>query len=104
MPRTSTFDTTGYPRLQIAARVGAAVLGGYGFTWGLNAATVALLSAVGLEFHDAEFLGNLIGVLAFLTVFLWTFAAHRLWVVWAVLAGGGALLAGLGSWVQSWLV
>ncbi|MDP3858938.1 MAG: hypothetical protein Q8Q73_14375 [Stagnimonas sp.] len=104
MPRTFTIDTSGSPRLHIAARVGAAVLGGYGFAWGINAVTMALLSAAGLEFHDAEFLGNLLGVLAFLVVFLWTFAARRLWRVWAVLTSGGALLAGTGSWVQSWLV
>lgn len=104
MPRASTLDPSRSPRLQIAARVGAAVLGGYGFAWGLVAATIALLSAAGLEFHDAEFLGGLLGVLAFLIVFLWAFAAQRLWRVWAVLVGGGALLAGLGSLVQSWLV
>jgi hypothetical protein len=104
MSRTSALAPTGTPRLHLAARVGAAVLGGYGFAWGVAAATMALLSAAGLEFHDAEFLGCLLAVLAFLLVFLWTFAARRLWRVWAVLVGGGALLAGIGSWLQSWLV
>jgi hypothetical protein len=44
------------------------------------------------------------GLLAYLVVFLWAFVARRLAVVWLVLAGGGALLAGTGSLVQSFLV
>ena len=91
-------------RLHVVARVAAAVLGGYGFAWGFIAAVTSALVAAGMGFHDAEFLSSLLGVLAFLGVFLWVFAARRLWVVWAVLAGGGALLAGIGSFVQSLLV
>jgi hypothetical protein len=93
-----------YPRQQVAARAAAAVLGGYGFAWGFIAAATSLLSAAGMGFHDAEFLASLLGVLAFLGVFLWAFAARRVSVVWATLAGGGALLAGVGSLVQSALV
>ena len=92
------------PRLQLAARIAAAVFGGYVFTWGVIAAGASLMFAAGMGFHDAEFLASLLGVLAFVAVFLWTFAARRLWVVWAVLAGGGALLAATGSFVQSLLV
>ncbi|HYM87067.1 MAG TPA: iron uptake protein [Pseudoxanthomonas sp.] len=92
------------PRLQLAARIAAAVLGGYVFAWGFIAACASLMFAGGMDFHDAEFLGSLLGVMAFLIAFLWTFAARRLWVVWAVLVGGGALLAAVGSYVQSLLV
>jgi hypothetical protein len=84
--------------------VGAATLGGYGFAWGLVAAATSLLCAAGMGFHDAEFLASLLGVLAFLGAFLWAFAARRVWVVWATLAGGGALLAGVGSLLQAALV
>lgn len=91
-------------RMQLAARVAAAVLGGYAFAWGFIAACASLMFAGGMGFHDAEFLASLLGVLAFLVAFLWAFAARRLWVVWAVLAGGGALSAAAGSLVQSLLV
>jgi len=91
-------------RLQVAGRIAAAVFGGYGFAWGIVAAGASLMFAAGMDFHDAEFLASLLGVLAFLVVFLWTFAARRLWVVWTVLVGGGALLAAAGSFVQSLLV
>jgi hypothetical protein len=92
------------PRLRIAARIAAAVLGGYAFAWGFIAAGMSLLFAAGMQFHDAEFLASLLGVLAFLVAFLWTFAARRLWMAWALLAGGGALLAATGSLVQAALV
>ena len=55
---SSTIDprpaTTRAPRLRVAARVGAAVLGGYAFTWGLIALATALLSKAGMGFHDAD--------------------------------------------------
>jgi len=94
----------GSSRLHRASRIAAAILGGYGFAWGIVAAGASLMFAAGMDFHDAEFLASLLGVLAFLLVFLWAFAARRLWLVWTVLAGGGALLAATGSFVQSLLV
>lgn len=92
------------PRLHLAARIVVAIFGGYGFAWGIVAAGASLMFAAGMDFHDAEFLASLFGVLALLAVFLWTFAARRLWVVWTVLVGGGALLPAVGSFVQSRLV
>lgn len=91
-------------RLRIASRIGAAVLGGYGFAWGMVAVVTSLLFAAHVEFHDAEFMGALTGLLAYLVAFLWTFAARRIALVWAVLLGGGALMAATASLVQSWLV
>lgn len=96
-----SFRATG---LRLAARVAAAVLGGYAFAWGFIATGASVMVAAGMDFHDAEFLASLLGVLAFLVAFLWAFAARRLWLVWAALAGGGALLAAAGSFVQSLLV
>jgi len=105
MSRSSaTSPSANATRLRIAARVCAAVFGGYAFSWGVVAAVTSLLFAAGLEFHDAEFMGGLSGLLAFLVVFLWTFAASRLTRVWLILLGGGALMAALGSLVQSWLI
>ncbi|TQM13021.1 hypothetical protein FB548_1875 [Pseudoxanthomonas sp. 3HH-4] len=92
------------PRLHLVARITAAVFAGYAFAWGIVATGASLMFAAGMDFHDAEFLASLLGVLAFLVAFLWAFAARRVWVVWSVLAGGGALLAGTGSFVQSLLV
>lgn len=94
---------SGAARLQIATRVVTAVLGGYGFGWGVAAALTSLLFAAGMEFHDAEFLGMAAGLLGYLAAFLWTFAARRLGLAWLVLVGGGALLAAAGSFVQSLL-
>ena len=104
MSRAPVLAPSRVTRLHIAGRVAAAVLGGYVFAWGVVAAVTSLAFAVGMEFHDAEFVGAVVGLLAYLSVFLWAFAARRLAVVWLVLAGGGALLAGTGSLVQSFLV
>jgi hypothetical protein len=92
------------PRLRIAARVLTAILGGYAFSWGFIAAATALLCKAGMGFHDAEFLASALGLLVFLSVFLWAFAARRLARAAAVLLGGGALLAVTGSLVQASLV
>jgi hypothetical protein len=92
------------PRLRLAARIGAAVFGGYAFSWGFIAAGAALMFKAGMDFHDAEFLSSALGLLVFLTVFLWTFATRRLVLAWVVLAGGGALLAGVASLVQASIV
>ena len=108
MSRTAPIDNGSvssiHPRLHIVARVIAAVFAGYGFAWGVVAATTSLMFAIGMEFHDAEFLGAVSGLLAYLIVFLWAIAARRLLPVWLVLIGGGALLAATGSLVQSLLV
>ncbi len=103
-PTSSICGPSRTTRLSTASRVGAAVLGGYAFAWGVVAAITSLLFAVGLEFHDAEFLGAIAGLLAYLVVFLWAIAARRLVVVGVVLLGGGALMTAAGSAVQSLLV
>ena len=105
---SSTIDprpaTTRAPRLRVAARVGAAVLGGYAFTWGLIALATALLSKAGMGFHDAEFLSSAVGLLVFLVALLWTMACRRVALAWLVLAGGGAVMAALASLVQKSIV
>lgn len=104
MPRTTTLSPATRPsRLRVASRVCAAVLGGYAFAWGVVALVTALLFAAGLDFHDAEFMGALLGLLAYLVVFLWTIATRRLGRAWAVLLAGGALMAGAASLMQSML-
>lgn len=104
MSQPSTIVTPSRSRRQIALRVLAAMLGGYVFAWGTVALATSLLFAAKLDFHDAEFLGAFIGLLAYVTVFLWSIATQRLLRVWVVLLGGGLLMAGIASLVQSLLV
>jgi len=87
-------------RLNILARVAAGALGGYAFTWGFIALAMGLLFAAQMEFHDAETLATIVGLLLFLAVFIWAFAARSVARVWLVLAGGGALMAGAATLVQ----
>ena len=98
---TASARPTGRVRLQLASRVAAAVLGGYGFAWGVVALGAACFFAAGMGFHDAEFLASLVGILAYLAVFLWAVATPRLGRCWLVLAGGGALMAAAASAVQA---
>ena len=91
-------------RLQIVLRVLMAMLGGYVFAWGTVALATCLLFAAKLDFHDAEFLGAFIGLLAYVLVFLWSIASRQLLRVGIVLLGGGLLMAGLASLVQTLLV
>lgn len=91
-------------RLSLASRVAAALLGGYAFAWGLIATATSGLYALGMGFHDAEFLATMLGVLAFLAAFLWTFAVRRVRTAWLLLAGGGGVLAAVGSLVQASLL
>lgn len=89
---------------QVSSRIAAAILGGYAFNWGIMALAVALLFAAGMEFHDAEHLGYIIGFLVYLTVFLWAFASRSLVRTWLLLAGGGVLIVLLASLIQSLLL
>jgi hypothetical protein len=100
---SSPARSAGASPLHIVLRIAAAVFGGYLFAWGVVAAVTSLLFAAGVEFHDAEFVGALAGLLVYLSVFLWALAARGLALVWLVLVGGGALLAAVASLVQSML-
>lgn len=90
-------------RMRTPLRVATAVLGGYAFAWGLVALATCLLFALGLDFHDAEFLGALVGMLGYLLVFLWAIATPRLGRTAIVLLAGGAVMAALASVIQSGL-
>ncbi len=76
----------------ITARVTAGVFGSYAFTWGFAAAGIAALVGLGVDYHDAEMGVLMLAFLVFLGLFLWSFAAASLLRVWAVLAGGAALM------------
>ena len=89
---------------QVLSRIAAAILGGYVFCWGFIALAVALLFAAGMSFHDTEHLSSMLGLLLYVTAFCWAFAARSLQRVWGLLAGGGALMAGVATLVQRALV
>jgi len=86
--------------LPLTLRIAAAVGGGYLFCWGFVSLTLATAYAAGMSFHDAEHFSSMLGMLAFLVVFLWAFAAQRLAVVWGVLLLGGGLMTGAAALVQ----
>lgn len=88
-------------RAALAARILLAVLGGYSFCWGVIALCAAGTFPLGAEFHDGETLGGILALLLYPAAFLWAFAARSLWRIGAVLLGGGALMAGAASLIQS---
>ncbi|WP_377155526.1 iron uptake protein [Roseateles sp. UC29_93] len=88
------------PPLALLSRIGAAILGGYAFCWGFIAIAHSGLYALGMPFHDAEHLSAILGVLLFLVVFLWTFAARRVGLCWAVLLAGGGVMTGAAALIQ----
>jgi hypothetical protein len=79
-------------------RILSALLGGYVFTWGFASFGIAGLAALGVDFHEAETGVLMLAFLVFLGVFLWAFASSSVARVWAVLAGGGALMT-LSAWL-----
>ncbi|MDC8773462.1 iron uptake protein [Roseateles albus] len=96
--------TTPLSRTHLFGRIAAAALGGYAFCWGFIALGLALLYGAGLGFHDAEHIASMLGLLLFLGVFCWAFAARSLEQVWVILAGGGVLMSGGAALVQRSLV
>ncbi|WP_416763281.1 iron uptake protein [Roseateles sp. So40a] len=84
----------------LLSRIGAAVLGGYAFCWGFIALAHSGLYALGMPFHDGEHLSAILGVLLYLVVFLWTFAARRTGVTWTVLLAGGGVMTGAAALIQ----
>lgn len=83
---------TAHP-FDIVFRIAAGVLGGYLFTWGFAVFSIASLVSLGVDFHEAETGIYMLALLVFLGMFLWAFAAASVVRVWAVLAGGGALMS-----------
>ena len=84
----------------LSARILLAILGGYGFCWGVIALCAAVTFPLGAEFHDGETLGSILALLVYPVAFLWAFAARSLWRAGAVLVGGGALMAAAASLIQ----
>ncbi|RYZ08141.1 MAG: iron uptake protein [Myxococcales bacterium] len=92
-------NSAALPTSHVVSRVAASLLGGYAFVWGFTSLGIALGVAAGTDYHEAETLMFLLAFLVFLAAFCWAFVAASLTRVWAVLAGGGALMTGV-----AWLV
>ncbi|SEL61984.1 hypothetical protein SAMN05216359_11278 [Roseateles sp. YR242] len=97
---TSTTLSRASLALPLILRITAAVGGGYVFCWGFVALGLAGFYASGMSFHDAEHFSGMLGVLLYLVVFCWTFAAKRLARVWAVLLVGAGVMTGAAALVQ----
>jgi hypothetical protein len=91
-------------QVALVARILLAVLGGYSFCWGVVALCAAGTFPLGADFHDGETLGSILALLLYPVAFLWAFGALSLWRVATVLLGGGALMAGTASLIQSALI
>lgn len=81
----------------------ASVLGGYAFTWGFAAFGIAALVALGVDFHEAETGVLIVAFVVFLAAFIWSFSASTIARIWAILVGGGAVMASL-AWLLQKLV
>lgn len=88
------------PSRMIVARIAAAILGGYFFTWGFAVIAISGLVAMGVAYDQARIGTMLFAFLIFLGAFLWSFAAASIVRVWLVLAGGGALMTLIAWYVQ----
>jgi hypothetical protein len=91
-------------KLPLVSRIAAAVLGGYAFCRGFIALAMSAMYAAGMPFHDAEHLSAILGMLLYLAVFCWAFAAAGVRRVWGVLLVGGALMSGLATLLQRALI
>jgi hypothetical protein len=80
--------------LNIISRIGAALLGGYAFTWGLCVLGITAGVAAGVAYDEAYTRMMLLAFFVYLGAFLWAFGGKRLAVIWAVLLGGGATMTG----------
>ena len=85
--------------LQIAARIAAAVLGGWVFVWGFVTLGIALLLRAGMPYDDARTLMYLLAFLVYLGAFCWAFATRGALRASVVLGGGGAAMTALAWWL-----
>ena len=88
---------------QIVSRIAAAVLGGYAFVWGVTTLGISIGLAMGSTYGDAQTAMHLLAFLVFLVAFIWSFSSARLWRIWTVLAGGGALMTGAAWFITTGL-
>lgn len=86
--------------LPLLSRIAAATAGGYAFCWGFIALGLSAFYALGMPFHDAEHLSAILGLLLFLVIFLWAFAATSVVKTWAVLLTGAVVMTGAAELIK----
>ena len=86
--------------LRIASRIGASLLGSYGFVWGFVTLGTVLGVAAGMPFEEAQTLAFLMAFPVLLTCFCWAFTARSVLLVWFVFAAGASTMSVLG-WLTS---
>jgi len=84
----------------VASRFGAAIVGGYLFTYGFAALATLAGFGAGLPWSEAQTLAWMLGALVYLGALLWGFVPRSTVRAWAVLAGGGAAM-GMAAWALS---
>jgi hypothetical protein len=89
---------------RILLRVAASVVGGWAFTWGFVSIVVTGLVALGQPYAEASTTAMLLAFIVFLVTFCWAIATTSLARVWAVLAGGAALMTGAAWLLQRSLI
>lgn len=88
------------PFWHFASRIFASLVGGYLFTWGLIAVTIAALIPLGVELHDVEMGMIMSGILIYLSLFLWGMSTPKLIKLWLILFGSGLVMTVLASVLQ----
>jgi hypothetical protein len=89
---------------RIVSRVAACVVGGWAFTWGFVSVVITGLVALGQPYHEASTAAMLLAFIVFLVALCWAIATASLARVWAVLAGGAALMTGAAWLLQRSLI
>lgn len=89
---TKMFSGVPIRRAGLILRIITAIAGGWAFSWSFVAFGTVSLIAMGAGFHDAEIAMMMLGLLAFLGVFLWSFATRSAIRACCLLVGGAVLL------------
>jgi len=78
-----------------------ALVGCYCATWGLATFSIAALTYLGVDFHTAEIAVFIVAFIFSLILFLWAFSRETFWLTNTATYIAGALLTGIGLWLQT---
>ncbi|HEY7772217.1 MAG TPA: iron uptake protein [Marinagarivorans sp.] len=90
--------------LSLVARIAASLVGGYAFTWGVITLGITTLVALGSEYEQAYLTFKLLGFVLFLGLFLWSFIAKSVTLLWLTLGGGALVMTTLAWLLQNQLL
>lgn len=78
-----------------------ALIGCYCASWGMATFSIASLTYFGVDFHTAETGVFIVAFIFSLALFLWAFSRPAFWLTNTTTYLAGALLTGLGLWLQA---